>query len=220
LIIGTTCLILFIILTVSMALWMDQISRFDTWVGTGPQHLAANNDAVAKVFLRIGDVAGTKPMTIACIIAEIILLFRRHFRPLAYMFFTMSGVGITMVLFKKLIARPRPVWDDSVQTLSDLSYPSGHTLNAVAISFIIITLSTVLLKRGMPRWVPYALTVYVIIIGADRIILGVHNFTDVIGGALLGAALGTLVALATNVTASKTRWADDSAPAAEAPTAK
>lgn len=90
------------------------------------------------------------------------------------------------VLIKHLVARDRPCWlNPEVQLLIavplDYSFPSGHTLA----SFIS---ATVLLRfhRGMGL----AALAAAVCIALSRLYLYVHFPTDVLGGVLIGIAVG------------------------------
>ena len=68
--------------------------------------------------------------------------------------------------------------------IDQYSFPSGHTLHAVALTLVIIahfpTFTTLLLPLTL-------------LIAVSRIILGLHYPTDVALGAVIGAVLATAV---------------------------
>ncbi len=96
------------------------------------------------------------------------------------------GVLVGNVCLKNLIARPRPCWlDDSVKLLiaspTDYSFPSGHTLSSV----IGATVLTETDRRFGWAAIPLAA-----VIAFSRLYLFVHYPSDILAGAVLGAAIG------------------------------
>ncbi len=100
----------------------------------------------------------------------------------------MFGVGLVDVVIyrivKRWIARPRPFRTcpgirECTRSLDEYSFPSGHTLHSVACSLI--------LTAYYPRlaFIVWPLT---ILIAVSRIVLGLHYPSDVVVGALIGAA--------------------------------
>lgn len=94
-------------------------------------------------------------------------------------------------LVKRRVCRPRPC--DAcpgiracTRALDEYSFPSGHTLHAVAFSLVIGY------HYAAAAWLvwPFAL-----VVAASRIVLGLHYPSDVALGALMGAASAVLVLL-------------------------
>ena len=101
------------------------------------------------------------------------------------------GIGalITNVALKPLVYRPRPyTFEGSVyhqlwslvgqHTESDYSFPSGHTTAATA-AMVAIFLSC-------PKRKSWIALLFALAMGLSRIYLGVHYFTDVLGGFAAG----------------------------------
>jgi undecaprenyl-diphosphatase len=64
--------------------------------------------------------------------------------------------------------------------LDEYSFPSGHTLHAVCFT----TLATASVPELAPILVPFTL-----LVGASRVVLGLHYPSDVLAGALIGTLL-------------------------------
>jgi undecaprenyl-diphosphatase len=104
---------------------------------------------------------------------------------------TIVGIGATLVSqgLKRLTARTRPFLAHAgilagARPLDRYSFPSGHTLHAVAFS-IVVTASHSELALLL---VPFTLAV-----AASRVVLGLHYPTDVAAGAGVGALLAGAV---------------------------
>lgn len=98
-----------------------------------------------------------------------------------------SGLAFLIYLWlKKSTSRPRPcdVGSDVSMLASPLdrySFPSGHTLQAVALSLVFV------FHHPPLAWglVPFAS-----LVAASRVVLGLHYPSDVLAGILVGAAVG------------------------------
>ncbi len=101
-----------------------------------------------------------------------------------------TGV-VTLVLYKRLkrwTRRPRPCASDVrirawVAPLDEFSFPSGHTLHAVAFSVIALAY-----YPGL-AWllIPFSASV-----AASRVILGLHYPSDVLAATAIGIFLGSV----------------------------
>lgn len=98
----------------------------------------------------------------------------------------LGSLLIGNVIVKNLAARPRPCWIRPdiallIASPTDYSFPSGHTLA----SFIAATILLYYDKRfGIPA------LILAVIIAFSRLYLYVHFPSDVLGGVLLGIAIG------------------------------
>lgn len=135
------------------------------------------------------------------IVITLLLLIRPQTRraglsmALALILYLIIGDGI----LKPFFARPRPCDINSAVTLlvprpNGHSFPSGHTSSAFAAASALFWQNR---KLGIPALVLAAF------IGFTRLYLYVHFPTDVLGGVLLGLALGTVAAKTVNFLANK-----------------
>lgn len=104
----------------------------------------------------------------------------------------MIGVGLACTVVYKWLKsrtlRPRPYQaHQSIQQftapLDRFSFPSGHTLHAVAFSLIAASYYPELSA---------VLTVFSALIAASRVVLGLHYPSDVLAGAGIGAAIALI----------------------------
>lgn len=126
---------------------------------------------------------GSTVTLITLAIAFIILLKNR--RNSAYIALNLILVFLLNRILKVIVARPRP----SVLRLAvedGYSFPSGHSMVSMGFYGFLIYLIWVNIKN---KKVKYPLVIFlsllILFIGISRIYLGVHYFTDVIGGFII-----------------------------------
>src|SRR4051812_21813939 len=124
----------------------------------------------------------------AAIVATILALRRSFYRLLSVALAVGGGAFLNLVL-KHLFHRQRPVLENPLVTLSSFGFPSGHTMGAT-IFYGVLALAIGYSIRGWPRRIVAtgAAVLVIALIGASRIYLGAHYFTDVIGAVAVGLA--------------------------------
>lgn len=109
----------------------------------------------------------------------------------------MVAVGLVSYLLyrwlKQATGRPRPCQSDagilrSVAPLDEFSFPSGHTMHAVAFTIVLVSY--------YPAWA-VIVAPFTLLVALSRMVLGLHYPSDVIVGALIGTATAMLSLLLT-----------------------
>jgi len=94
---------------------------------------------------------------------------------------------------KELLGRPRPHWNEPIDRPVGWSFPSGHATTITAAAVVAAVLVSMLVRRrGLRRLLVGLCVVVALLVGADRVLLGVHYASDVAGGALLGLTIPLL----------------------------
>lgn len=144
-----------------------------------------------------------------------VALWRAGARRLALWAVVTMAVGALLgVVLKELVHRARPSFPDPVASASSYSFPSGHALGSFLGCGVLLLIALPLLNRAA-RAAAWSLAVFLVLLtGFDRLALGVHYVSDVVGGWVAGAAL--LVGTTTAFSASRgaRRLADGLDPAA------
>jgi len=78
--------------------------------------------------------------------------------------------------------RPEGNWGNIYRNTDPHSFPSGHAVRAVLLAVMSVAF--------LPPWVTIILAVWAPLVGLARVAMGVHYFSDVMAGMVLGAALG------------------------------
>ena len=149
-------------------------------------------------------IGSTLAMTVWCVTLSAVFWRRRDAR--AALLVLGVGIGAAVLVFtvKRLVDRPRPPAELRVVAEQTWSFPSGHALAATAVLGVTALLLPRLLRPRAVLPVRLALLVFWAGIGASRLYLAVHWFTDVVAGAVLGACW-VLVALDLQATSSRRR---------------
>lgn len=97
------------------------------------------------------------------------------------------GRPLVEFTFKELVSRDRPDLNRLVEG-NGPSFPSGHPMAAIALWGMLPVVVGLFTHRRAIWWATVAFAGFMILaIGASRVYLGVHWFTDVVGGLLIGA---------------------------------
>lgn len=107
----------------------------------------------------------------------------------------MAGVGLVCLgsyrLIKERAARPRPFQAEPgirawTAPIDHYAFPSGHTMHAVAFTWILVAEIPAL----APLLIPFAA-----VVATSRVVLGLHYPSDVLAGGALGASIAALAQL-------------------------
>lgn len=92
--------------------------------------------------------------------------------------------GLIVLVSKLLIQRPRPI-NALIDIPKSFSFPSGHTLTSIVFYITLWYLLTYKSNKNT-KIITFIITLFIVIlIGISRIYLGVHYFSDVVGGIIL-----------------------------------
>jgi undecaprenyl-diphosphatase len=156
-------------------------------------------------FLAISRVGEPRAMAVLAVLGAVFLITRREWIVLGGWIAAFGGTTLIDHWLKLAVRRPRPVYATALLHNPSWSFPSGHAMGAL-IGYGMLAYVFVLLRQPSDRVrrMIYGCTALLILaIGASRLYLGVHYFTDVAGGYVVG-----LVWLATCIAAVEItrRW--------------
>jgi YegS/Rv2252/BmrU family lipid kinase len=189
------CAVLFVVLGLMVGLTRAPLGGFDE-LGRTAEHWARGHDGLIHVLRWIEDGFDTLGITVLTLLLAVPLWVRKHRRAAIYAVLVVLSTVLLYTWVKVLYGRQRPTWQDPLGELTSKSFPSGHAGSTAALAGVVIVLTFMLVRRSSLRRLIYTGTVLVVlVVGLDRVLLGRHFPTDVIGGWLLGAAV-TLLLLA------------------------
>ena len=176
-IIGITSL-LFIILSILVA--TNITTKFDTLIHSYILNIRTNN--LTKILTVITNLAGASFLLALTIL---LIIFMKNKKIPIYMFFNLVFAFIINELAKNIFLRSRPIGINLIDE-TGLSFPSGHSMVGLSFyGFIIYILIKNMKNKKLKNTFIILLILLIITIGFSRIYLGVHYFTDIIGGFLL-----------------------------------
>jgi undecaprenyl-diphosphatase len=158
-------------------------------VRTLADHRGAAVTHVAEVLTYLGNIIVLGVLTITL---GIVLSFRHAdvrwpFLPAL----AVSAAAIIDPLAKLVVGRPRPPAELAALIEKATGYPSGHSAQSAA-AWITMAIVLGAARHHRQRWLAAGVAVAALV-GATRVILGVHSPTDVIGGWALGLACTLLL---------------------------
>jgi len=149
--------------------------------------IAHRPPAVTEVMVNASRFGSTPSLIVVALVVAALLAWRGRKGDSLLVVGSTAGALLLGPLLKAVVERPRPVISDHVVLVDSYSYPSGHSLNSMAV----LGLLTALAVRGSPGW-PRRVVIVVIgavlvgTVGFSRVYLGVHWPSDVLGGWLIG----------------------------------
>lgn len=93
--------------------------------------------------------------------------------------------GIVVFITKILVARPRPL-EALIKIPSSYSFPSGHTLTSLIFYMTLFYLMTEKSNKLIRITFGLLFSFLIVVVAFSRVCLGVHFFSDVVGGFILG----------------------------------
>jgi membrane-associated phospholipid phosphatase len=191
------CVLIVALLAVLVHAGWGTLEHVDRGLGTPAESWSLHHHGAVVFLLAVELMFGTVGTVIYMLALVGVLWLTGHRRSVVWTVAVMIGTSATTTAMKLLFRRQRPQWEDSVHTLTSFSFPSGHASGIASGMGVVAVLATLYVRRGALRHAVFAAAaVLVVLVGADRILLGVHNLSDVLAGyAVAGFWIFTMLAL-------------------------
>ncbi|MEZ0072409.1 phosphatase PAP2 family protein [Planotetraspora sp. GP83] len=165
------------------------LNKIDQGAAHSLHSYAYAHPGFARAMALISDVFAPLTWRIAVGVAVAWLLYRRATQLALWAATTITVGGLLGLGLKVVVARARPDLPDPVAIAPGASFPSGHTVNAMLGTGILLLLALPML-RGRGRVVAWVLALVIpAAVGFSRIALGVHWVSDVVAGLALAVAV-------------------------------
>lgn len=149
--------------------------------------IAHRSSGATELFRGVADVGGSGAMTGLALVVAAVLWFRRHRHEAVVLAVAVVGADVLVEVLKQVYRRPRPPIETRLAVETAYSLPSGHALASIVVLGMLAALA-VMVPRRRAVGVTAVLAAVVVtgLIGLSRLYLGVHWFTDVLDGWLVG----------------------------------
>jgi membrane protein DedA with SNARE-associated domain len=163
----------------------DPLTQFDLTIAEAfHRHASPMGVAIAKGVSLLGSPGF---ITAWGVVVVGLLLVRRQYLLLGGWLAALAGGGLLDVALKRVFHGTRPTWDLPLLTVRGWSFPSGHAMGSLVAYGM---LAYLLVREGHCRHQRLAViacaALLILLIGLSRMYLGVHFFSDVIGGYAAG----------------------------------
>jgi len=196
LIAAVALLVLAALLTVLVEAEWSPLVELDTEVARSAYDFTTDNGLVD--LLEVVAVASSGwSVRIVLLLVAIYAVLRGRTRVGAWIGLSAAVTAAAAPLAKVVFGRPRPAWPEPLAVEDDFAFPSGHATGAgfaVAVAVLLTRMSVV--SRTRRRLLYGCWLLLGLLIGLDRVLLGVHYASDVVAGWSLGAGLTLLLAVA------------------------
>ena len=172
----------------------ETLDRWDQVLQIGPDWWRDTAPWLERPLVWISYAFGTVASTIATVAVVGLLVARKQVRAGAYVVLVIAGTTLVTNLLKLVVDLPRPVVADPILQYSSSAMPSGHASNIAAAVTVACVLSSLFVRtRARRRLVLVVGVLVALVVGLDRLMLGVHTLTEVLAGYTLGVGVGLLV---------------------------
>ncbi|GAA1932040.1 diacylglycerol kinase family protein [Nocardioides marmoribigeumensis] len=160
--------------------------RVDVWFGQPLAGFTDRHPGVERAAEVLAELFRVPPVALYTLAIAGLLLVKRHVRPAAWVVAVTLATTLLTTLLKQSFARPRPSY--AHMQLLDGAFPSGHSSGTACLAGILMVLATMFLRRrSQRRLVAVGGVLLALLLGLDRLLLGVHGLTDVVAGFALAA---------------------------------
>ena len=133
----------------------------------------------------VSAVFGPTVLTVIAVGLSVYFLIKKRWRHFYIIISSTVGIFFLIEFLKNIIGSPRPA--DALVSLSDFSFPSGHATAIAGALVLVVYFFAPIIRSKSWRWIlVVGLFILMLLVGASRLVLGVHWLSDIIAGYSLG----------------------------------
>ena len=176
-------------LTAVVVLTAPGVFFVDADVAANLHHRVLDHPDLGAALRAVGLITHPDGLRVIAAVSAALLWRQRQGRTAAWLLVTMTIGGVLGTALKQVFARSRPEWPESITVISGYSFPSGHALNSMLAAGCAITILSPRLKPVGRQLLWTSSAAFVLLVGFDRVALGVHYLTDVLAGWAMALAV-------------------------------
>ena len=196
---------LFVLLTVLVSVRWQPLMSFDLRTLTAVVDATRDQPGVVDTMRVLSVVLEPVFVRIVLLVLAGLLIWRGMVATGRWLVVCVVAEFVLVTLVKDTVARPRPPEPLRAVEAVGLSFPSGHASGATLLGGTLIVLTFLLVRRTWVRVIAVVVGAgLALLMGADRMILGVHFPSDVAGSYLLAPMV--LAGVAATLGLDRARW--------------
>lgn len=174
-----------------------QAGLWAAFTGVGPARLDAavlggsvesRTDLLTAAAVTVTNLGSTVAMAVLAVAVAMWRWFTGRWADAVLAVGAMSGAALVLRGLKGLLDRPRPPVDGRLVHVASESLPSGHAMMAIVVIGTLVVLAWPGRSAAGRAVLVAAAALWVGAVGLTRLYLGVHWFSDVLAGWLVGGA--------------------------------
>jgi membrane-associated phospholipid phosphatase len=178
------------VVVIALAFELHPLDRLDTVVADWGYRATHGHDGLSAWWIGVAAFGQPMVLRVILVLGGLLLASKRYWALAGWLIGISVAENVVAPLAKHLLNRPRPYWTEPITVEHSLSFPSGHAAAAGTFTAALTILLFATMGAGWPRRLAVLSVLFVgLIISLDRIFLGVHYLSDVIGGNALGVAI-------------------------------
>jgi membrane-associated phospholipid phosphatase len=175
--------LLYLFVTIADQVLGHQTATLDT---SAYQFVSRFSSSTTDVAARVISFLGSEAVLLFSVLLLGLFLWQRRWGAVVMLVLISGGVELLNSVLKSSFHRTRPEPVGGIIAAQDYSFPSGHAMVSSAFYLYLAYLVWRLVPGGWRFVMIAGMLVLVLLIGASRVYLQAHYFTDVIAGYLAG----------------------------------